>query len=1142
MRALSVAIIFSCAASLLAQEFRGAIRGRVTDPSGAVIVGAQIHVTNLDTGVVVDATTNNEGNYQAPFLLPGNYSVVVEQAGFKKAQRDNIRVGTGAQVAIDLSLELGASTETITVKGEAPLLATTGADLGQVVSTSYITNVVTSVYRNAINLTRMAAGITGASQGTYTSDNMSQISINGGGATQGGNEVIIDGVPNTVPLSTGSIVVVPTVDSIEEMKVHTTMFDASYGHSNGGAIDIVTKTGSNDLHGTAYFFKRWKALNANTWANNKNGLPKGPIRYRLYGYFLSGPVYLPKMYNGRNRTFFSSAFEDDNDNRDLGRQARVPTALERQGDFSQTLARNGRAPIVIYDPFTTQVVGGKGTRQPFPGAKITPSLLSPIGLAVLGALPLPTMQVPPQIGVNDWASAKTYRVGQREISVRIDHLVSDRQRLFGRYSRLIRDQAAETLIEGVRQYGGSGADIDTYKQWRHSFVLDDTYTFSPSLVGSLRYGFTRRHNYETWGGVGMDPAKLKVPEVIVKNQTLKGYPNFDIGESVPTIGSQLSKLANDLHSLFATFTKLNGNHGLKFGTDYRVVRYSSASQGAAAGATWSFDSGFTRSDFSSSSTGDTSGSGMASLLLGLASGGQFGYTSPLSLQQHYLGAFIQDDWKITNRLTLNLGLRYELETPYNERYNRVLYGFDPSASLPVKVPGLNLRGGALFAGVGGLGRGEGLTDKNNFGPRFGFAYKVFSKTVIRGGYGLFYSGQTINIGFLGGVGSFDALTSYLGSTDNGATPFSTLANPYPNGLVTAVGSSAGVMAQVGNDLTFASQNRRSPYNQQWQLSMQRELPSQMVFEAAYVGMLSVKGLEGFNLNEIPDAYLPLGAARNSTVPNPFYGVLANTTVLGQGSTFSQSRLWAAYPQFTSLTVQGLNSGASTYNSLQLRLEKRLSHGLSLLGTYTFSKLMRNNTTSVVNERHYRSISSLDQPHLFRLVTTYELPFKFAGGGARRILRPVLGGWAIANFLIIESGRPMSISEANGRPVMIADPRISSPINQRLGDRKDAQGNILNPYFKLDAFRALPTQYMVSPQAPYVSWLRGPRNSSTNTSIFKNFAIHERMHLEVRLEAVNATNHPYFNTPGTSMSTKGTFGVITGASNSRTMQGGAKLIF
>jgi hypothetical protein len=692
----------------------------------------------------------------------------------------------------------------------------------------------------------------------------------------------------------------------------------------------------------------------------------------------------------------------------------------------------------------------------------------------------------------------------------------------------------------VHQYNGSGANLDTYLQWRTSVNVNDTYTFSPTLVGTFSYGLARRVNNDSYGGYGMDPAALQLPSVILANQAVKGYPEFNLGENVPTIGSRINLIANNSHSFFATFNKVRGNTTLKFGTDYRILQYNTSSRTPAVGS-FTFNSTFTQSDPYTASTGNTTGTAMASELLGTPSSGSFGYTSPLSLQGQYFGAFVQDAWKVTPKLTINLGIRYELETPYHERYNRVDWGFTPSAPFPIQVPGLNLHGGIQFAGVNGYSESEGILDKNNFGPRFGFAYQVARNTVIRGGYGLFFSPMLDNTSNLGTFPAFSPTTPFVATTDSGATPFTTLKDPFPNGLQAVVGSSLGLASQAGNSITYLNPNRLAPYNQQWQFSVQRQLPSQIVVEAAYVGMLSVKEFETYNLNDLPDPYLSLGTAQNTAVPNPFFGVFPSNSTLGSGTTVSQKQFWLAYPQFTSVTVDGANTGVTTYNALQARVEKQLTHGLTVVSTFTFSKLMHNNMTSVVNTRHYRSISALDQPKLFRLAVVYAIPLHFAGAGYHRVLGNLAGDWAVTSSLTMASALPLSISQTNGRPLVVGNPQVGGSINQRLGDRV-AGGVVQNPYFNTAAFQALPSQFAVSPQVPYISQLRAPGMCALNASLFKNFAIYERLHAELRLEAYNATNHPFFNAPGTNMSSTGTFGVITGASNSRSMQAGLKIIF
>jgi hypothetical protein len=720
-----------------------------------------------------------------------------------------------------------------------------------------------------------------------------------------------------------------------------------------------------------------------------------------------------------------------------------------------------------------------------------------------------------------------YKVEQKLVSVRIDHTLSNRQRLFGRYSRMLRSQDPDSLFPGIFDVNNSSSDLNVDRRYFTNFGLDDTITFSPTFVGSLRYGLARRLTTNQLGAVGFDPAKLNLPPIILSNQRTVGYPIFRLGEGIPSIGSSSSRQANDLHALLANFTKLTGRHSLKFGVDYRLVRWNTLSQGNQAAGDFTFNPVFTQADPFTNTSADRSGTAMASVLLAAPNSGSFGYNSPLSLQNHYLAWFVQEDWKVHPRLTLNFGVRYELETPYTERYNRVSYGFDPGARLPVQVPGLELRGGILFAAVDGRPRREGLIDGNNFGPRFGFAFSLNPKTVLRGGYGLFYSGQSYNTGFLGDVGAFNATTPYVGSIDGGASLFTTLANPFPGGLRQPQGSAIGLLAQIGDSLSFFNDQRVSPYNQQWQFSIQRELPSQILVEAAYLGMLSLKQFESFDLNEKPDRFLAQGAAENTRVPNPFLGVFPSTSTLGTGTTIIQRRLWPAFPQFTTLTMQGANTGRAIYHALQLKVEKRLTHGLNFLWTYTNSKLIDNYTTSIVNPRRYRTVSEFDQAQVMRLAFTYQLPFRSGHPVGRRVVE----GWSLGGFVNLASGLPLGITQANGRPIRIRNAAKSGPIVDRL-----------NAYFDTTAFVALPNQYTISPEPPYFDELRAPGTRSLSLSLIKVVPIRERVRGEIRVESTGFTNTPNFAAPGTNMSNAATFGVITSAGGSRSMQMGFRAMF
>lgn len=1139
---LAIALSFGM---LLAQEFRGSISGTVRDTSRAIVPGVFVSAINKETNAASETWTNGEGVYQIPFLMPGNYKLLVEIPGFSKIERTGIRVSVGSQISLDFTLEVAVEAKTVTVVASTPLLNTSNAELGQVVERLFVEKIPVSLTRNAVNRVFLAPGVTGRT-GTYTSNAQSDLSIAGGGSTRGRIEFMVDGIPNTVARSGGLIVFVPSVDSVEEMKIHTTLFDAAYGHSNGGAVNITTRGGTNELHGAIYDFKRWKALNANSWTNNRLRLPKPPEDYNQFGATVGGPVYLPGLYNGRNRTFFMFSLEHDDDKRPLTREARVPTELERNGDFSQTLNRRGAGLLEIYDPWTTTGSGSSASRARLQGAKIPASRLHPIGSAVAKAYPLPNLPGTPQIGRFNWAGSKIYEVVQKQFSVRIDHIISPRHRLFGRFSRLTRIQEADEFFPGIYSFPAGGtSDLGLLERFFYSVALDDTLTFNPTFIASFRYGFSGRDSPSASARQLADPAVLQLPSLILQNQATKGFPRFLLGENFAALGASRSKDNFYTHSVLATFSKLVGKHALKFGLDYRASRWNNLSLGSAQSGEFTFSPVFTQRNPFVPTSADTSGSGLASLLLGVPASGSLGFNSPLSLQNHYLALFVQEDWKVRPKFTFNIGLRYELETPYTERYNRVSYGFDYNAPSSLQVRGLNLRGGLLFAGKEGNPRREGNLDLNNFGPRVGFAYSLDDKTVVRAGYGLFYSAQSYNSGFDGSVGTFNAVTPYVGTIDNGATPFTTLANPFPGGIRNPQGNEKKLLARYGDSLTFFNQNRVNPYNQQWQLSIQREFPGQLLVEVGYNGMLSLKQLESFNLNEKPDRFNALGAEENRRVSNPFVGVFDSTSLLGQGSTLVQRQLWVLYPQYTSLRIEGANTGRAVYHAFLARLEKRFSHGLAFLWNYTNSKLIDNQTTSIINERHYRSVSEFDVPQVMRVAFVYELPFgpgrSFASSSG--LVGHVLGGWSFSGYAALAAGTPLSITHANGRPVRLRNPSLQGSTSKRLGDQVDPiSKKVLNPYFDVAAFNPLPSIYVVSPELPYLDELRSPRSRSLNLSIFKDVKLRETVGLQIRVEATGVTNTPNFAAPGTNMSQLATFGVIRSAGGSRNVQIGARLTF
>ncbi len=1138
MKSAAVLIFLSVMLPLAAQEYRGSLLGRVTDASGAVVVSAAVSVVNEKTNVRSSTETNAEGNFLAPLLEPGSYTVTVEAPGFKKSLRTNVTVRVGERLTLDSQLEVGVVGESVTVEAQTPLLETTNAELSQVVERRFL-DLLFIPNRNPINLLSLTPGVSGVGADRFASSAQQSFSIHGGGATEGNNEILVDGASVVMPRQGGSIAASPSGDVVQEIRIQTTMFDASFGRTNGGVISYATRSGTNEIHGSFESFYRNQALEANSWTNNRNNLPRPDTRRQFYSAAAGGPVWLPRLFNGRNRTFFFVSFQHENIRTGSTHIGRTLTDLERRGDFSQTLNSQG-GRLDIYDPYSTVVTGATATRQAFAGNRVPAARMNEAGVAIANVFPLPNQSVPIQVGRRNWALVTENSIPARQLTLRMDQVVSNRQRIFGRLGLMTYDTYVAGIPPGLEL---QGEDFRNF----YTLSLNDDYSFGPSLFATLRYSFGRYSSDTIYSAQQQDPRALKLPEILLANALFRSWPRIIMGENLLGTGGRVRYRSNDTHSLVPTLTKLAGRHNLRLGADLRLINWNSIEPGFDGAGSFTFNNTFTRSNPFTAATGNTTGTSMASLLMGIPATGNLGGSTPYSLRHYYFSGFVQDDWKLSPKLTVNLGLRYEVETPYRERYDRLTYGFDFASAFPIRVPGQDLRGGILFANHNGSPRWQGRNDLKNFGPRFGVAYQLRQGTVLRAGYGLYYSSNSGNLDTNTGVPpTFNVAAPYIGTVDNGATAFTNLSNPYPNGLPPIAGNSLGLASRAGFGVSYIWQGRLLPYSQQWQVSIQHALPSKIRLEMAFVRMLSVKGLESFNLNEVPDRYLTLGAEENRRVTNPFFGLFPADTTHGSSTTIVQRQLWLAYPQFTGVTQQGTNSRTTVYHALELSLEKRLSRGLTLLANYTGSKMIENNLTSLVNTRHYRAISDLDYPHIANLAFVYDLPFG-AGrallGGSRGVAARLASGWSLSGRLYLASGTPLSITDTNGRPVRLRNARKEGPVNERLGDRLDPATRLpLNPYFDPTAFVSLPSQYTISPEPPFFSELREPGTKTLDLSLVKRFTVWERVSVDVRADASNLTNTPQFAAPGTSMANRATFGVIQTAGGSRWVQLALRAVF
>jgi TonB dependent receptor len=941
-------------------------------------------------------------------------------------------------------------------------------------------------------------------------------------------------------------------DAVQEFKIVTTMFDASLGRSNGGALSITTKSGTNEYHGTAFYYTQNEGLNANSWTNNRVGTLRPAVDLYAAGFTVGGPVRMPK-YDGHNRTFFFFGYERDRNGNHAPGLAFVPTSAIRQGDFSQTLAPSG-APLAIYDPLAT-IVNSSGTFQSrgvFPGAVIPSQRLNPIGVAVLGKLPAPNLNVKTQINTPNWTADMHFPQITRSWQTRVDQAVGNRHRLFARVAGPQYLGAPDPpYFPGAYSVPPNGtSNLNTDNRRHRAVTADDTVLFTPSLVGSFRLGYTRVWTYNFMPGDQEDPVDLKLPTAITAHQIAPAWPIFDTSvDGTPFIGSRPRQSVNDIWSFMNNFSKVRGSHTWRFGLDYRVTRWNENNPGTQANGQFVFNTNLTRSNPTQASTATASGSAMASLLLGLpttASNRGIGYTSPLSLQSQYGGFFFQDDWKVSRRLTLNLGLRYEFETPPTERFDRLLYSFDPAIDLGITVPGVGpLHGGVRFVNDNGVGRRQGELDKNNFGPRVGLAFSPGGNVVVRGGYGIFYSSAINNINTPTTDGAFGALTQYVGTTggDTQVIPGVSLSNPFPNGYVQPTGKSLGVATDLGSTITYLNPHRVLPYVQQWQFSIQKQFRGQVLGEVAYVGMHSIRLFEDLNLNETPDNIL----SNTANVPNPFLGLLPPASTLGQGSTIRATQLVKTYPQFSNVNEQRDNTGRVLYHSLQARVQKRFSQGLQLVANYTYSKSMEYLEYSSVNVRKWRAVSPIDYPHMFNVFLTYDLPFgrkRSFGRNWGRALDTLAGGWTLAFLTHYQSGDALTATDTNGTPIPTGDPITSGSYHDRLGDKFDPKTGLpVNPFFSRDVWTHI-ANFKVSPEPPLWSWFRGPSQWTQTATLSKTISLTERFRADLRMQVSSPFNHPIFNDPSTNLASPATFGVITATrgSSTRSATFGVKLRF
>ena len=1132
---LALFLILALVPAMYAQDVRASISGTVSDPSGAAVADAMVTATNTANNATVVAKTNASGVYLTPFLAPGAYQLSVEAAGFRKYVQTDINLQTLDKLRLDVQLQLGAVSDSVTVEASVATLQTETASRSQIISNEMIANIPTQG-RNPFQLVWASPGVVKSGGWRYLRSfdigGTTGFSVNGGRSSD--NEVLQDGISDVQ--SSRQVIHVPTMDSVAEFKILTNNYDAQYGRTGGGVVTIVTKSGTNDLHGIVYEYFQNDKLNANQFELNQpqTGYPNGrkpPNNINAYGFQAGGPVLIPKVFNGKNKLFWLIAYEGMKQRSADPGIVTVPIMDIRGGDFTNLYNGSGQQ-ILIYDPLTTQ---SDGSRTPFSGNKIPSARLNPVAVNALKYYPAPTSSGIGPNHVQNYPYPSRWGGDLAQLIGRVDFSINPKNNVYFRYGQNPYSEfRGLVFIQNINQVNpaeptGNAPLIRNGRNWNWNW----TSTLSPRMTFDLRAGLSRWE--ETTGsiyGTGFDQTQLGVDPNLLKQFTRVGFPLFTFsGADYQNFGpSRLTSYSVDeVYTVQPNFNLVVGKHFLKFGAEGRKYNDFSLNPGVATGG-YDFTKTWTQAN---KNTGDAvSGNSLASYLLGYPNSAYDDRNIDYAYTHFYYAGFFQDDWKATSRLTVNIGLRYDYERPVTERYDRMVKGLDLNAASSVAP----YKGTVLFANVAGQSRGSYNGDKNNFAPRIGLAYRLGSKWVIRGGYGLYYLGMW----YPGNNQGFSQRTNATISTD-GLTPAVTLTNPFllqPGGqLLAAIGSAQGAASFLGQSPSGVYQDTVAPFSHQFSFDIQRELPGSLLVEVGYVGNQTRKLPINVGLNYLPANQLGQASSFYTTqVTNPMAGLIPLAPALN-GATIQRQLLLYAYPQLGGPGLNYIPMGKQRYDSFQAKVTRRFSKGLTFLASYTVSKTLEQmqllnaqdfnlsdpSATPLVKQS-YSSSAQIDIPQKFNIAGVYELPFGKGKPLANNIpgfVNQIIGGWELNFNITYMKGWAFAYpnnAQVTPGSAKLSDPTIAQWFNTSLWN--DSTGKRIGSQ-PANTLRTYPF---------YFSDVRSPGYKNWDASVTKFFPIHDRMRLQFRFEMVNAFNHPWFTALASTDVTSAAFGRLNPVQN------------
>jgi hypothetical protein len=1107
-------------------------------------------VVSDDTNVTTQVKTNNEGNWLAQFLLPGHYRFTVAADGFKAAGRSGIELQTADAKFIDVQLEVGATSQSIDVRAEVPLIDTTSATSGTVITQTELNEIPTMTHIPTLMAT-LSPGVVAQDQNNnighlWSYNAASQVTADGGRNNVYSNTFQLDGMPDTK--SGGSVAFIPPTDSLQEFRVQTNAYDASISRQAGATINMETKSGSKDYHGVLYEFNQNSALNANLFQTNLIGGAVAPVHFNEFGGTFGGPVWLPKLYNGKNKTFFFVSYDETRNGNPLGSGTiSVPTALERSGDFSQSFTTQSgvKYPIQVFDPLT---VDKNGNRTLFAGMQIPKTRLSPISQNILGYLPLPnTTSDPTGNATNNYVPPSVRLDTYRALSVRADQNWNDRHRSFVivRWGHLLEHTGDTFGLDNIA--AGNYAERSP-----KNAGIDHVWTLSANKILDLRFAVNRYEEPGYDAGANFDPTKLGFSKEYASLLAKPSFPRIT-GFAGDFGSSQAANFTNTTYYAWTgALTHSVGNHTFHYGGEYWVLQQAGASVGAQA--QFDFNGNWTRQN-NQNSGGTGVGSTFASYLLGLPSGGSLPQNAQSFYSERFAGLYIQDDWRVTRKLTINVGLRWDVERPPVERFDRLTDRFDPNAPNPISssaqaayaailsnpanssntgvqllqqllpASAFKVNGVVQFAGVNGVARTPIDTDWKQFQPRAGFAYQINPTTVFRGGFGRFVQASYTT----GGQFGFSRSTSLVATQDNYLTPYDTLANPFRNGVLAPTGSSLGALTNLGSGPNWDDPNMSRIHSWEYSFHLQKQVKSWLL-EAGYSHNKSYGISWGWNQNQpsfsswqkyngpqFDATGRPLDTLLwNTQVPNPFRGLQGvNPSIsLYTSQTIALNQLLNPIPLYGGLT-ENMPSGKNQYDAGLAKVERRFSKGFSVIASFTYSKLFED--TAFVGGNQFTSQGTVehklggeDRPFHFSIAPVWELPFgrgKRFGKSASRLVDAFIGGWQLSGNYNVQSGVPVVFGSNN---FFFSGKEFALP--------KDQQS--LSKWFDTSQFVPFPSKNTsLATMQAYPAWVNiqsypgynwvPPASDSARNGVYQDFASYVRTFPtrwnDVRASRVNEAN-------------------------------------